>query len=276
MKNYQAALKRHLAEYATRRLGVREAGVYQGRAYRHILPARLRFLNVLEGIRAEVQKYLRAHRSVQLHRYFHHLNSSQALTFNLFYPFLAAGREANQILTDALDVGSGVGAWQFEFVPDAAEGTNVDVAWRSSTGGQVFCEVKLSEQEFGAADRDARHRRKRVAVYLPRLQGLVDDSLLEERQFFRHYQLLRNIALLGDDVSNRLIILIPKENDLLRPALEHVIPRLAASTAPRVQVVYLEALIDRLAGTGGNAPPVLLAHVERMREKYIVTRNGAG
>ena len=67
----------------------------------------------------------------------------------------------------------------------------------------------------------------------------------------------------------------PKENDLRSPALEHVIPRLAPSTAPRVQVVYLEALIDRLARTGGDAPPVLLTHVERMREKYIVSRSDA-
>jgi hypothetical protein len=84
VKNYAVILKQHLAEYASRRLGVREAGVYQGRAYRHILRKRLRFLNILEGIRAEVQDYLRAHRSVQLHRYFHHINSSQPLTFNLF------------------------------------------------------------------------------------------------------------------------------------------------------------------------------------------------
>lgn len=276
MKNYQAALKRHLADYALRRLGVREAGVYQGRTYRHVLPHRLGFLNILEGVRAEVQDYLRAHPSIRLHRYFHHLNSSQALTLNLFYPFLANSRDLGHVLTNALGVAGDVYAWQFEAIPDGAEGTNVDVAWRSSEGGQVFCEVKLSEGEFGAANQDARHRRKRVSVYLPRLRGLVNDSLLGERQFFHHYQLLRNIALLGDDAKKQLIILVPKENDRLRPALEHVLPRLAAPVVPRVRVVHLEALLHRMRETCEAHRPLLLAHIERMREKYIVTRNEAG
>jgi hypothetical protein len=93
MKRYQAALRGQLARYAKRRLDVTEAGVYKRHAYPHILPYRLRFLNLLELIRAEVQDYLRAH-PVRLHRYFHHLNSSQALALNLFYPYFAAGAGA--------------------------------------------------------------------------------------------------------------------------------------------------------------------------------------
>ena len=93
MMSYQTALKKHLAEYKANRLGVREAGVYRktGRAYQHLLPSNLRYLNLLESIRAEFREYLRHNPAIRLHPDFHHLNSSQALAFNLFFPFLSAG-----------------------------------------------------------------------------------------------------------------------------------------------------------------------------------------
>src|ERR1035437_7705090 len=127
MANYQSVVRKHLAQYAKRRLGVNEAGVYQGRPYSHILPWRLRFLNLLESYRAEIQDYLRAHRSVHFHQYFHHLNSSQAFAFNLFYPYFAAGGNSAGALAGLLGADVDVAALGFEDVPDEKEGTNVDV-----------------------------------------------------------------------------------------------------------------------------------------------------
>jgi hypothetical protein len=275
MEHYQAVLKRHLARYATRRLGVRETGVYQGRSYPHILPYRLRFLNILEDIRAELQDYLRTNHSVKLHRYFHHLNSSQALAFNLFFPFFGLGLGRGRPMTDALGLGADAVDAVFEFVPDVSEGTNVDVAWRSADGGWVFCEVKLSEQEYGSARSDSRHQRKRTKIYLPRLQGLVDPSLLVEKPFFKHYQLLRNISLLGADARNQVVLLLPRENAALQPALAHVLPRLNKSVSPRVRVVYLESVLEQLA-TNEIAQTRLPGHIEGMVEKYVVSSSSAG
>jgi hypothetical protein len=268
---YQVLLKAHLANYAAGRLGVREAGVYRGRAYRHILPYRLRFLNLLESYRAELQEYLSEHRTVQLHRYFHHLNSSQALTFNLFFPFLADTELASPILTGALDVPEATADWQFEFVPEAAEGTSVDVTWCTPEGGRVFCEVKLSEDAFGTAERDARHRRKRTEIYLPRLEELVDSSLLHEPEFFRNYQLLRNISLLADNPKNHLVVLVPEANHNLRPALTQVIPALLPQAVERVHVGYLEQVLGRVVSSTASIRPLLLGHIEGLREKYVPT-----
>lgn len=273
MDRYQTTLKAHLADYAAERLGVREPGVYRGRYYRHILPYRFRFLNILESYRAEIQDYLRKNPSIHLHRYFHHLNSSQALTFNLFFPFLSGDASTRGLLTGALEVPEATDESYFEFVQDANEGTNVDVAWSSTVGGRVFCEVKLSEDAFGAADHDARHRRKRIRFYLPRLATLVEGSLLEEPEFFRHYQLLRNIAFLADDPRNHLVILVPKENQRLEPALEHVIGRLKPPATSRVHVVYLEELLARLLAGSVSDHPLLVAHIEAMQEKYVVSPN---
>jgi hypothetical protein len=90
MKNYKRVLWVHLGKYAKQRLGIFDEGIYQGRPYPHILPSKLRFLNLLESIRSEVQGHLRKSPSIKLHKYFHHLNSSQALTFNLFFPYFNA------------------------------------------------------------------------------------------------------------------------------------------------------------------------------------------
>ena len=67
--------------------------------------------------------------------------------------------------------------WDLERVPDAAEGTNVDVWWRSADR-ETYCEVKLSEREFGPATNDARHQRKLEEIYGPVLHGQVNDELL--------------------------------------------------------------------------------------------------
>src|SRR5438094_9661392 len=104
MTGYQATLQEHLARYAKRRLGIFEQGTYRGRPYSHVLPSGLRFLNLLESIRAELQDYLRAHPSITPHPDFHHLNSSQAFAFNLFYPFFAAGGDQARALSAALGV----------------------------------------------------------------------------------------------------------------------------------------------------------------------------
>ena len=141
MKRYQIGLREHLARYAKRRLGVTEPGVHRGRAYPHILPYRLRFLNLLESGRAEIQDYLRTHPSVQLHQYFHHLNSSQALALNVFYPYFAAGGQAVHALMRSMGMGESVESWEFEAVPDDDEGTQVDVAWLD-TQGALGCSAR--------------------------------------------------------------------------------------------------------------------------------------
>jgi hypothetical protein len=271
MMTYQMALKKHLAEYKANRLGVREAGVYRktGRAYQHLLPSNLRYLNLLESIRAEFREYLRHNPAVRLHVDFHHLNSSQALAFNLFYPFLRAGGEAAKLMAQALDLKGDIREWYFEYVPDAEEGTNVDVAWQNSDGKWVFCEVKLSEGEFGCAKPDQRHEKKLQEIYSPRLHGLVEGRLIEFKEFCRHYQLLRNISLLATHPYSHVVFLIPEQNGALIPALKAVLGSLAASVQHRVHVSYLEKVLASLKNHR-TLNPELKLYAAQLEEKYVV------
>src|SRR5437016_2505270 len=110
MHSYQEQPRHHLVTYKRDRLGITQSGTfrYRGREITraHILPRELRWLNVLESIRAEVRAYISANHRLRLHRYFHHLNSSQAVALNLFYPFLAADASASEALLTAV-AGSG-------------------------------------------------------------------------------------------------------------------------------------------------------------------------
>src|SRR5947209_7340035 len=114
------------------------------------------------------------------------------------------------MLADALGEESVIRNPDFEVVIDPEEGTNVDVSWQrgaSKEGVWTYCEVKLSENGFGTANNDERHQKKLREIYRPRLEEMVAATLLEERNFFMHYQILRNIALLHANGQSRLIFL---------------------------------------------------------------------
>jgi len=265
--DYQKSLERHLANYKEQRLGVREKGtfVHRGveRQYRHILPTSLKWLNIPEPFRMEVQEYVAGHRDIKLHKYFHHLNSSQAFALALFVPYLT---QAPGALMRAVR-GSEIEAWDLERVPDPQEGTNVDAWWRSA-GGETYCEVKLSEREFGPATDDARHRRKLDSIYGPALRGQVDDVLLEPEAFFENYQILRNLwlAARAGHEQDRVVFLLPQANARLAAQLQEVLTQVKRPLRSRVSVVYTESLLERLRKDTASG---LAWYAWWLQEKYV-------
>jgi hypothetical protein len=272
MKTYKERLWAHLGKYANERLGVFESGIYDGRRYRHILPSRLRFLNLLEAIRSEMQEYLRR-KPVKLHQYFNHLNSSQALAFNL-YPYFSGQDNASRALSRALGFDERVLSWDFEHVPDAAEGTNTDVMWRISDSASIFCEVKLSEAGFGTAKNDERHRNKLLRVYQPRLEPLIANELLKEDVFFKNYQLLRNISLLAENPAHHLVILFPRENKSLEKPLRRVLDNITNEKCrKRISKIYLEDCLTKLQNEQSISE--LRFYAFNLAEKYVPALNMA-
>jgi len=211
-----------------------------------------------------------AGKEVKLHQYFHHLNSSQAMAFNLFFPFLGLPDADPAALLDAMKLPAGrLERWAFESVPDQGEGTNFDLHLFVEGGAQYFVEVKLSEQEFGMAKRDARHRRKLVRIYRPRLVGKANHAALVEEPFFKHYQLLRNLSHLQLDRGDRLVVLVPRASDSLVAGREFLLGAVTPPAAQAVAFVYLEDIIERLT-RDGHLSPRLTAHIELFTEKYVL------
>jgi hypothetical protein len=273
---YHLRLREHLARYKREVLGVAEDGTwrYKGQPlmYPHILPAAHQHLNVLDGIRDEFWAYwakqaTTATPPATLHTFFAHLTSSQALAFNLFFPFLGSSRAHPAVLLEALGVAAageplGGDGWRFEAVPDPKEGTNFDVALTFASGRRVLVEVKLTEGEFGRCADDARHWDKRERLYLTRLTGKVADEALAPATFFRRYQLLRNVTYAGPDTH--VLFLIPRANTALAGSVAFL-TRVLRPDVP-VSVRYLEDVLDRLLdGTRGTP---LAADVAALARKY--------
>ena len=207
-----------------------------------------------------MRAYLAAHPDIKLHKDFKHLNSSQAFAFNFFYPYFAAGGSGARALSSALGLDMDVSSegWRFEEVQD--ENTNVDVVWQSQAGQKVFCEVKLSEAEFGKAKNDQRHHDKLRDVYRPRLAGLGFVLTCWSR---RPSSLTTNCCAMcrcckvnGD---SQLVILFPRANTALSPQLERVLAGIKPSHRHRIHVVHIEDALNSLCANESLAQP-LRAH----------------
>ena len=212
-----------------------------------------------------MRDYLDRHRDVRPHRYFHHLNSSQAFALNLFFPYFEQG--APRALLEAMGTPGEFGGWRPEYIADAVEGTNVDVMWFSPDGSKTFCEVKLSEQEFGVAKDDRRHRQKLEEIYKPVLIGQCARELLEAPAFFSKYQLLRNVWLAARDTDSSVVFLVPRANSALWPQLAPFIENLAPSLARRVHAVAIEDVLAALSSS--KSAPRLAWYAELLQEKYV-------
>jgi hypothetical protein len=173
--SYQDDLKKHLAEFKRRNLGISAPGVfrYRGRdlQYHHILPLANSSANFLEEAEPAASAFLTAHPQKR-HQYFHHLNSSQAFAFNLFFPYFSGAQESASALLRALGQDGILAEWEPEAVPVPDEETNIDVLWATTDGVRTFCEVKLSEADFGKAIDDDRHRAKLVDIYSESSPGI--------------------------------------------------------------------------------------------------------
>jgi hypothetical protein len=201
--------------------------------------------------------------------YFHHLNSSQAFAFNLFYPFFSAGPGPARVLSGALDVDQNViFDWEFEHVADPDEGTNADVMWRTSEGN-VFCEVKLSETGFGTARNDFEHRKKLAKIYRPRLEKMVSPELLRGATFFKNYQLLRNISLLASNKRDRLVLLLPRANRSLHKPMRIILDGVRPKFRQRIIVAYIEECLSSLEANS-QLPDELRSYASKLIEKYVV------
>lgn len=265
--SYQDKLKAHLTAYKHEHLGGPPPGIYKDKHYEHILPDRQ--LNFLAEFRNEINSYLeKSNPQIKLHKYFHHLNSSQAFTLNLFVPFFEGGVEASNALLTALGQRAELVRWAPEAIPDISEGTNLDVVWETADGAQTFCEVKLSENDFGKARNDKRHQDKLRDIYLPRLAHHLSPELQTATGFFKSYQILRNIWHMVDVPKGRLVFLIPRGNSKLWPMLKTTLSGVSTSVRERISEVAIEDVLDNLATNEAN-PPHFRTYAQILSKKYV-------
>jgi hypothetical protein len=270
--SYHEQLTSHLSTYRKDVLKVGEPGVFkhhgQTLSKEYILAPDQRSLNLLPGARALIENYLREH-PVALHRYFHHLNSSQAFTLNLFVPFFEGDPPASECLLRSLGVEGSLNTWKPEEIPHEEEETNIDVSWSLTNGKRYLCEVKLSENGFGKAQPDQEHVDKIRKTYAPVLQGRVDDELLETTLFCKHYQILRLAWCAVQDDTVTLIFLLPRANERLWQQVAKIKPHLGKALRDRICEVAMEDVLEKLVQRR-ELSPELQEHARALKLKYVV------
>jgi hypothetical protein len=238
----------------------------------HILPARDFRLNIVAAQRDRFWLE-RDRQGWKLHKYFHHLSSSQALAFNVFFPIYPEIPLRMRATRRVLGLPQSLPCQlQFETVLDAAEGTNIDALISTAEGPRTIIEMKLTERTFGRARVDARHLSKLNKVYRPLLAGRVADSCLEPSTFFGDYQLFRNLAQIRPDSSDRVVLLIPRARpQLWRHAVAWSKSAVLGSLRDCLTVIALEDVVEALAvdSAGSTGDSQIVADIAR---KYMLRR----
>jgi hypothetical protein len=259
-------------------LGVQEDGLfhYRGRDIpkSHILPIAHRDTNVLERYRA--QFWSSNYAKVKLHRFFHHLNSSQALCINLFYPLIAGNALGFflQFLGIAPEVDLRALFEKKSDIEVAARRTSFDFCVQLAAASNIFVEVKYTEDGFGQAKNDDEHRAKFRKTYLP----LVEKSLFlvrgcqEEAFFLSHYQVLRNLVHISE--TDHVVLLFPSANTVIAEEAVYARDQLLTDAGrTMLSIVFLDEFVSFLEDQCMGGP--LDGYYQAFRTKYLPRGKGA-
>ena len=221
MGNYAANRKAHLEDYAKEVLSLPYGGKWQGKGcYPHILEFKestndtqnnkyevVCERNILQGVLTD--KFTMK----DMHRYAHHLNSSQVLCYNFFRPLIAINNSPTDELIQLLEKQgikiSHSAICSFEYCPDREEKTQFDFHIQDGNI-EVYFEIKYTEYGFGKAEKDRKHEEKFVTIYEKYLNN---QCCLKCKPDFEeladHYQLYRNTIRITD--SNKYVVLLYPE-----------------------------------------------------------------
>ena len=162
-------------------------------------------------------------REIELHKYAHHLNSSQIMCYNFFRPFLEKKELLNNLFSFCdckiiknFDIKDAKFEFQDNLDDFGKRQTSFDFHYGKNEGG-IYCEIKYTEPNFGNCKKDKEHRDKyneykkklfNKCIVLENIDILFDD-------FCKNYQLFRNILRVVNDDCFTLFI-IPKDAEYLK------------------------------------------------------------
>lgn len=262
-----------LSQYKVDSLEIDEDGVfhYRGREVpkAHILPYAEREKNILEQYRENY--FASEYADITFHQYFHHLNSSQGLCINLFYPLIVENSLDHFMSYLGLQTGPKLFP-VFEKDSDleiAARRTSFDFYVKQAETRRVYVEVKYTEDGFAQAKNDEEHRKKFIETYLPLVKDkllLLDPKCQECDVFLRHYQILRNLVHVSD--NDYVVLLFPAGNEkVLEEAIYARDQLLTDKGRERLKIVLLNEFVAFLEDECVGSK--LDGYYQDFRKKYL-------
>lgn len=274
---FQENVKSYLGKYKREVLKIEQPGTYQHNGalykYQHILPKEKQSLNILGTYRDKF--FDSEYSNIDFHKYFHHLNSSQAFCINFFFPLIAEQR--SDLLLEALDLPNAkISTSQFELISDIeisnSRKTNFDFFLEIENNKRVYVEVKYTEQKFGSAKPDESHLNKFNMTYWPLLDGnvYIKKKYKSVDQFLKHYQIMRNLVHINE--SNIVMFFYPKGNQKIhKQALQAKNEILTEKGKDKLKLVSAENAYQRLSKSIES--DILIEHFEQFYSKYLAVCN---
>lgn len=222
---YQKEIKNHFENIRKELFGEIEYGKWRNKVYKHILPKNKKSLNLLPSYRDKLEKYLEVNsREIKQHIYFHHLNSSQAMCLNFFFPLIEE-KELDVILKligfDDEEINYNATGFEKESIIEKSKkryrSTNFDFFIETVSGKKIFFEIKYTEQEFGKAKLDALHENKFKEVYKENLKS-IKKEYHSSSVFLKNYQILRNLICISE--NSFVVFLYPNGNKRIKTQAE--------------------------------------------------------
>ena len=240
--DFATAVKENLSEYKQETLNVSENGVWRGREYGHILPKNVGHKNIMLDendfrIDGDTLTFTKSGKSIKLHEGYHHLNSSQILCVNYFYPFLSDINKLTE-LARFLGIDEKASGAEFEFT--APDSSNIDFVIFTEGGRRVYMEIKYCESDFGAAS-----SKKAIenGTYAAIKEKYHQKAEIDFDGYLKNYQLIRNISLSHKDSGSLTVFLVPRDNESINQKYDEGIAKLRNHDDFNFKRVYWEDLI---------------------------------
>lgn len=238
MENFQLVRKTKLSTYKKAELTT-EQGVWRKYLYDHILPINQKEKNIIANIRSEFWSFHKD-RNIKLHQYFHHLNSSQALCFNLFFPLFHYDKSfLNYVLKNLMGIENGdILNCEFEKILDSREFTNFDFFIEHLNKKRTLFEIKYTEDKFATTAGGKGRIVKYERIYKPRLEGILKPEFINQDFVFSNYQIVRNLSYIDENTT--VVFLFPKANLNLQYTEKFISDIVLPIYINQVKIIYLE------------------------------------
>lgn len=219
MKNYRKEMLNHLKDYKKVNFPNTQNGTFKNIKYEYILPKEEKYLNLIETYKDDIIKN-KSFKKIKPHTYFNHLNSSQAMCFNFFFPLYI--EEKLELVTNFLGIeNEEVNYDSVCFEKNGIENfknnnvrrpTNFDFYFETKSKKKIYFEIKYTENGFGKGyDKDGKLEEKFNNVY-SRLLSPLNETFHSEKKFIENYQICRNLIHITDK-NSFVVFIYPKNNE---------------------------------------------------------------
>lgn len=202
----------------------------------------------------------------KLHRYAHHLNSSQILCYCYFRKMLDRYGHPKDPLIQLM---SGLGirisnrtfcSFEYDSFKEYKDGTEVDFHIQDGDT-EVFFEIKYTEQDFGSTSKKVNketYLKRFDTIYKPLLKNCIClDKDMDSATFYSSYQLHRNIIRISDK-NKYTIFLYPAGNTILEKKYKTFQDSILEPYKNNVRALHWEDLI-----TKENAPELYIKYFKQ-------------